>query len=220
MAWHLQEEIMSVNGRKLCRMVGLPVAVMAGSLLAIGGTVAVSGAPAFAANPSCGPTTGTGPGLGSHHDPLADPIRICGEGMGSVDVPSSGMVPVTLSIFETYPGHHPLTTTFSAPSYVQVPWSDGSMSGMAYLGLDGVQLASKAGNDPTVLRMELSGLPTGMVQVGDLQHALWLFGFVYDTNGEEIFLHWKLSLGSSSGRGTLTGEDWVLPRRGEPISGH
>jgi hypothetical protein len=189
---------------RLHRLFGLPAAVAAGSLLMIGGAVAVGTTPDFAANPTCGPMTGSGPGLGSHHDPLADPIRMCGEGQGVVSVPASGDLPITVSIFETYPGHQPLRTTFSDPSYLQIPYQSmsGGGEGLARVWLNGVELSSKAGNQPTVLQVEMTGLPQGMVQLGNFgpNNKLWLYGYVFDQNGGEIFLHYTVSL-SAVGQG-------------------
>jgi hypothetical protein len=196
------------------------MAIAAGTIVSTGLVVA-SGTNAFAANPTCSPQSGVGPGLGSHHDPLQSPLRICGEGQGTVTVPASGDVSVTVQIFQTYPGHGPVDTLFLPGSEIQIPYystSGGSAANPSFadIPLSFVELQDKAGNNPTTFSVTLTGLTPGVDAIGNVTttNQLWLSGSVLDSTGQEIFLHYKVSINDgagASGTGTLTGEDWVLP---------
>ncbi len=191
-----------------------------GSALTVG-LVVSSPSAAFAANPTCSPQSGVGPGLGSHHDPLQTPLRMCGEGQGTVTVPASGQVSVTVQIFQTYPGNGTVDTLFLPGSEIQIPYystSSGSATAPSFadVSLSGVELKGKAGNNPTTFVATLTGLTPGVDAIGDVTNTnqLWLGGYVIDSTGQEIFLHFKVSINDgagASGTGTLTGEDWVLP---------
>lgn len=202
------------------RILRSAMAIAAGSIMTTG-LVAAGGATAFAANPTCSPQSGVGPGLGSHHDPLRNPLRICGEGRGTVTVPNSGHVSVTVQIFQTYPGHGSLNTTFLPGSEIQIPYystASGSAAAPKFtdIALGGVKLLNKAGNSATTFSATLSGLTPGVDAIGNITstNQLWLSGYVVNSTGQEVFLHYKVSINDgagASGTGTLTGEDWVLP---------